>query len=190
MEKSRWQKKEKGKLLTVLSLFTALRKTFKMESKLECQQADTKTLISSIWKGADLGTFACEAWPLLHFVKWGYLRDSVFVCTRVRERGNRGPRTYLCRSRTWHPLSAVGASLLQIEGFCPLIIMFSVFSVFACVSKNWISTCSTSQPCAKLWLIPSLFVSAFYIEQTENSFIFPSSTALNNSSTEVRRVFV
>lgn len=92
MGKSRWQKKEKGKLLTVLSLFIALRKAFKLESKLECQQADTKALISSIWKGVDLGTFAREAWPLLCFVKCGCLRDSVFVCTRVRERENRGPR--------------------------------------------------------------------------------------------------
>lgn len=183
MGKSRWQKKEKGKLLTVLSLFIALRKAFKLESKLECQQADTKTLISSIWKGVDLGTFAREAWPLLHFDKCGCLRDSVFVCTRVRERENRGPRAYLCRSRTWHPLSTVGASFLQIEGFCPLIIMFSMFSVFACVSQNWISTCSTSQPCAKLWLIPHLFVSAFYIEQTENPCFFPISTAQNQSST-------
>lgn len=149
-----------------------------------------KALISSIWKGVDLGTFACEAWPLLHFVKCGCLRGSVFVCTRVRERENRGPRTYLCRSRTWHPLSTVGASLLQIEGFCPLIIMFSVFSVFASVSWNWISTCSASQPCAKLWLISYLSVSAFYIEQTENPCIFPTSTAQNNSSSvlEVRHV--
>lgn len=47
-EEQMTKKKEKGKLLIVLSLFIALRKTFKLESKLECQQADTKTLISSV----------------------------------------------------------------------------------------------------------------------------------------------
>lgn len=149
---------------------------------MECQQWHASINLMYL-KRVDLGTFACEAWPLLHFVKCGCLRESVLVCACVRERENRGPRTYLCRTRTWHPLSTVGASPLQIEGVCPLIILLCVSAVSACVSQNWVSTHSTSQPCAGAMTYPiSLCICFLHWTDWENPCFFPSSTGQSNSS--------
>lgn len=147
LKKEQMTEKAEGKAADSPLFIAALRKATKMESKLACQQWHQAS-VTCIWKRVDLGSFDCWTWPLLRLFECAWLKESVTVPACIRGREKRGTKTYLCRTRMWHPPSTVGTSPLHTGDFCPLVILFSTSSLFACMSQNWINIHSTSQPCA------------------------------------------
>lgn len=75
--------------------------------------------------------------------------QCVCVYTCQRERKQRTEDLSL-QKQNMTPIINSGCISSADRGVCPLIIVFFMFSVFASVSQNWISTCSTSQVCVEL----------------------------------------
>lgn len=140
----------------------ALRKAVKLESKLECQQWHGSTNLTYLKRGRFRNV-------------WLWSLASVALCQVWVFKGERKQRRKELSLQNQNMTPSINSGCISSTNrgvLCTDHLVLCVFSVCLCVTELDKRSVLLSLVLG-LWLIPYLFVSAFYIEQTENPCFFP-----------------